>query len=112
MHEVKRIIKEATVSGPGPDDISMKLIKEGSELLAPLLTAIFNQCFTSGTYPDAFKVAKLVPIYKGGERSKLDNYRPVSILNALNKIMEKIVYNQMLQHIENINTRMRVHRKY
>ena len=97
---IKKIIKKMKKSGPGPDDISIQLIKEGSDFLSPILTEMINKCLTSGVYPDALKVAKVVPIFKGGERNKPDNYRQISILSSLNKIVERVIFTQLLEHAE------------
>ena len=101
VDEISNIIKTMNDSGPGPDDVSIKLIKEGSDILAPIITKLVNNCLTTGNYPRSMKVAKIVPVFKGGERNKPDNYRQISILCSLNKIIEKVIYNQLLQHAEN-----------
>ena len=100
--EIKNIIKKMKVSGAGSDEISMKLIKDGSEAVVPTLTKILNQSFAAGYYPNDLKKAKITPIFKGGDNSCMENYRQISILNSINKIFEKVVYKQLLHHaVEN-----------
>lgn len=54
---------------PGADGIPTKLVKSISHVLAPILTHIFNNVFTSGVYPDALKIAKVIPLLKNGDPS-------------------------------------------
>ena len=56
--------------------------------------------FVSGVFPDMFKIAKVVPIFKGGDHSKLVNYRPVSVLPAVSKILERLMYNRIVQFVD------------
>ena len=53
---------------------------------------MFNVCLSESTYPDLLKIAKVVPIIKKGERDKITNYRPISLLSQFNKIFEKLLY--------------------
>ena len=80
----------------GHDDISTKLLKETIHIIIQPLTHVLNQSLLMGIVPDQLKVAKVIPIYKKSERSQLKNYRPVSLLPAFSKILEKLMYNKML----------------
>ena len=62
-----------------------------------------NKAISEQVYPDTLKIAKVLPIYKAGEKSSLNNYRPISILPTINKIFEKILHSQLTQHIERNN---------
>ena len=79
----------------GHDEINTHLFKQiiGS-ILTPLVH-IFNLSLTTGIFPDAFKIAKVVPIYKKDDSSQVSNYRPVSILPSLSKVLERLVYNRL-----------------
>ena len=80
----------------GFDNISTKLLKSTiDEILIPL-THIINLSMESGTVPEKMKIAKIIPIYKSGEKDLFNNYRPISLLPALSKIMEKIVANRLV----------------
>ena len=78
----------------GVDGISTNLLKKCKNPLIPALTLIINQTLTSGIFPEKLKVAKVVPLFK----TILSNYRPISLLPAMSKIFEKIVYNQLYQY--------------
>ena len=88
---------------PGPDGISPRLIKEARrELLIPL-KHIFNMSLRNHVFPDCWKNANVVPIFKNkGDPSDPTNYRPVSLLNVFSKVMEKCihkhVFNYFLEH--------------
>ena len=103
INEVKEIIKNIKTNSIGIDGIHPKIIKVGAEELAPTLTMLINNCFDKGLFPDVLKVAKVIPIFKNGEECDPANYRPISILPILSKIVERLIYNRMLEHL-NINS--------
>ncbi|XP_065651287.1 uncharacterized protein LOC136079476 [Hydra vulgaris] len=53
----------------------------------------------NGIFPDQLKIAKVTPIFKGGELSNITNYRPISVLSGFSKIYEKILYNKIYDHL-------------
>ena len=67
------------------------------------MSQIFNLSFETGTYPEKLKVSKTIPIYK--KRSKLEpsNYRPISLLSNLNKILEKLMYARVYNFLNKFN---------
>ena len=72
-----------------------KFLKICQSVIEQPLTHIYNLSILSGNYPQNFKIAKCIPIYKKGKRTDPNNYRPISILNCMNKIYEKLLYNRM-----------------
>jgi len=74
---------------PGADDISPKILKETRIDISRPLAHIFNLSFTSGTVPDSLKLAKVIPIFKKGDRTQPQNYSPISLLTVFDKILEK-----------------------
>ena len=64
---------------------------------------IINSSFRVGIVPSCLKVAKVVPIYKSGQKDQLSNYRPITILPFFSKILEKAVYNRLLKYLEKLN---------
>ncbi len=73
----------------GPDEIPGCLINDCSELLVPHLKVIFNYCVVETWFPEEWKLAKITPIHKKGNKSFIENYRPVSNLSSLSKVFER-----------------------
>ena len=67
-----------------------------SPIISPILCNLVNKSVLTGKFPDSLKIAKIIPLYKGGARSACKNYRPISILPFLNKIFEKVVKNNCI----------------
>ena len=85
---------------PGVDGIKPELIKQCYEILVNPLTHIYNVSFLTGVFPDIWKVAKVIPIFKKGDRSNVDNYRPISLLSCFEKILERLMYNRMTDFLK------------
>ena len=87
----------------GYDDFSTKFIKLSATIIAPELVKIFNLAIRKGTYPDSLKIAKVIPIFKKGDQTSVNNYRPISILSVINKIFEKILYSRLIKFVDKSN---------
>ena len=74
----------------GPDSIGPKLLKVVAPAVVTPLLYIFNLSFSTGVFPDRFKLAKVIPVFKKGDQSILQNYRPISLLSLFHKILEKL----------------------
>ena len=87
----------------GVDGISMKIIKDNIGLLAPAIHNIVNQSILHNTFPEGLKTSKVIPIIKP-EKSSCDpaSYRPINILPALSKIIEKTVFKQLTEYIDKL----------
>jgi hypothetical protein len=80
----------------GIDGVSTKLLQHVINEIAGPLSHIFNLSFLYGIFPASLKVARVVPIFKGGDPTKLINYRPVSILPSISKLLERLMYNRIM----------------
>ena len=78
----------------GYDNLSNKLLKAISPSIVPLLVDIFNQSIEQGVFPDRMKHAEVIPLFKSGEHTNVINYRPISLLITISKILEKVMYNR------------------
>ena len=76
--------------------LSSKLCKDAFVVLTNQLAHLFNCSLASGIFPDKWKVAKILPLFKGGDRENVNNYRPVSLLPLPGKLLEKIVHKRIL----------------
>ena len=67
-------------------------LKSAIKVLAFSLAHLFNCSFKLGMFPDCPKVAKVLPVYKSGEKSELRNYHPISILFSIYQVLEKLIH--------------------
>ena len=81
----------------------MRVIKLSIDKILEPLTEIINLSLESGCFPDALKIAKVLPIFKSGDPERFENYRPISILPAFSKLFEKVVYNRIYRFLTDYN---------
>ena len=94
--KVYNLINNLTTSkATGFDKISAKVLRAAASVIAPSLTEIFNMSIDSNRFPYDWKTATVIPLFKNGQRSVLDNYRPISTLPIVIKVMERLLYNQI-----------------
>ena len=86
-------------SSYGPDNISSKLLKKILPIVVNPLCHLFNLSFQTGYIPIQLKTAKVVPIFKSGDKHKFTNYRPISLLSSISKLLEKLVAKQMAGYL-------------
>ena len=72
------------------DDINMYVLSKVTDQIVKPLVHIFNLSFSSGIFPSEMKTAKVIPVFKSGNRSDFSNYRPISLLSQFSKILEKL----------------------
>lgn len=80
--------------------LSSYMIKASLESLVGPLTCLFNKCLEEGNWPDPLKISKVTPIYKGGDSDCLDNFRPISIIPLLGKILEVLIRDKLVAYCE------------
>ena len=85
---------------PGPDKIPTKLLKDAIETICQPLAIVFNASLEKGTFPDIWKVARITPVFKSGQKSNLSNYRPISVLSVL---LEKLTFLEQMNYYQKIN---------
>ena len=87
----------------GPDGIQAIILKETATEISAVLTHIFTQSIRSGTLPHDWKEANISPVLKKGDKTKPENYRPISLTSIACKILEHIVVSSIMKHLDNHN---------
>lgn len=94
--EINTIINNlSNYSASGPDGIPTLFVKLARPTLIPILCHIYNLCFEKGQFPSIFKIALVTPIHKDGSKDDVGNYRPISVLSVMSKILEKLINNRL-----------------
>jgi len=84
----------------GADDIAFQFIRDSLPVTAFYLTIAINTSIVTGQYPQLWKHSIIVPTFKAGDVQDPSNFRPISLLPILSKILEKIVSNQLMEFME------------
>ena len=84
----------------GLDKLSARLVKDASNVIAQTLTGLINKSFSDGVFPRVWKCAKVIALFKDGDKSIKDNYRPISILPTISKIIERSAHIQLSSFLE------------
>ena len=84
----------------GPDNLAGKFLKDGASILATPMTELCNLSISLDRFPDDCKQAKLKPLFKKGSKDEPKNYRPISLLPQISKVIEKIVHEQILEYLD------------
>ena len=92
-----------TTKATGPDGISPKLLYLAGDTIVPSLTRLINLSLQLALVPKSWKEANVIPLYKKGKKSDINNYRPVSLLPCLSKILEKIVFKHLFNYLRDQN---------
>ena len=79
----------------GLNKVSARLLKDAVDVITPSLTALFNESLQTRSFPSIWKTAKVIPLFKEGDKKNASNYRSISILPTLSKLLEKAVHTQL-----------------
>ena len=86
-------------SSYGCDNISNKLLKYPKAFLIKPLILLINRTLSTGIFPNELKISRLRPLFKNGDTSNINNYRPISILPSIKKIFEYVIFNQLFDYM-------------
>ena len=98
--EVEKVIHSLKNKSCNIRCLPISALKSVAHIVAPILAVLFNKSITLGIFPDSMKVARVVPLHKGGATNDTNNYRPISVLTTFSKIFEKIVCRRMIKFIK------------
>ena len=93
----KIILKLKSKNSKGYDGLSNTLLKSIYLSILPALNIIFNKSLSKGEFPDNMKLALVKPLYKAKSRSDMNNYRPISLLPVISKVLEKLVHIRVMK---------------
>ena len=84
----------------GPNSIPTKILKTYSKSLSKPLSELINLSFAQAKFLTILKIAKVMPIHKQGDKSECDNYRPLSLISNISKLLEKLVHERLYSFLE------------
>jgi hypothetical protein len=96
----RRLRKLKPDKAQGPDEIHPRILRECSKQLAPALFKIFQKSLDSGEIPHDWRQANVIPLHKGGTKAAPANYRPVSLTSVVCKVLERILKDRLVIHLE------------
>ena len=100
MDELEKAFKTLKSNkSEGLDEINVNIVRSVFDIIKTPLLSIFNLSLKEGIFPKSLKYARVVPVYKNGDRSTVSNYRPISILPCLSKLLERIMYNRLYDYL-------------
>ena len=100
---LRKLSKLKISKATGPDGIPARVMKECASVLYRPLTSLFSFSLEKGVVPNEWKCANVVTIFKSGKKSDPDNYRPISLLSIISKVMESVVNDHLRKHIFGLN---------
>ena len=101
VSEIIKVINQLPKkAAPGIDNIPVSVLQQNCSSIASPLAHIVNLSFAHGIFPDHLKLARVTPVFKSDDPMNVSNYRPISVLNAISKIFERIMHNKLSHFLD------------
>ena len=98
---VTRVVEKLNPpKAPGQDNFPPRFLKDGAAVIGEHLAHIINLSLGTSVVPRKMKIVKVIPLFKSGSKTSVENYCPISVLPALSKVFERIVYDQLSTYLE------------
>ena len=97
VYDILKTLKQGKACGP--NGINNRVLTEAAFQLAPILCSLFNQSLMSCIAPISWKISNVCPKFKSGYKSLPCNYRPVSLLNGIERVFERIIFKHVFNHL-------------
>ena len=101
--EITHLILNLKNKGCKIDQIPVSVYKNVSDVISPIIKSIFDSSIAEGSFPELLKTARTVPIFKSKSHNLVNNYRPISILHVLSKIIEKLMKDRVMSYLSKEN---------
>ena len=99
-NEVEHLLKTMRPDvATGPDSVSSIMLRNTASTISSPLTAIFNQSLATGSVPSDWKRSNITPVYKKDDPALATNYRPISLLSLVSKVLERIIHNRLMRYL-------------
>jgi exonuclease III len=99
QEEIVNIVKALKNASPGCDELTSMVVKTTIQHFIMPITHVMRLSLQQGVVPTELKIARVIPIFKGGDKTLVSNYRPVSVLPVFSKVLEKLMYNRLLNFL-------------
>ena len=104
LQTMEKVVRDININKSSSiPNLSSRILKDAFMVMLPQLVFMYNLSFSTGKFPDAWKIANVVPLKKGGDPTDVNNLRPVSLLPLPGKMAERIAHTLINGHVENLN---------
>ena len=98
VEDILSTLKTNKTAGPG--SVPTRILKDFKKSLSKPISDLTTLSFSSGTFPEILKQAEVIPIFKKGNQQNCNDYRPISLLSNISKIIEKLIHQQLSAFLE------------
>ena len=100
-YEIRNILENLQINkAPGHDGVGNIILKNLSQSLPKSLLLLFQTCLNKSSFPNTWKTCQVTPIFKEGDKTSINCYRPISLLCSLSKVLEKVIFDALYEHVE------------